>query len=106
MPNEALLIDRRCLNHETREAVARCPQCRRFYCRECVVEHEDRLICTACLQKLDRPQTRPTRHFQLLGRAIGVCAGVMLAWLFFYFVAEGLMLIPSTIHDVTAADSK
>ena len=38
------LIHRRCLHHPAREAVALCPECRRFYCRECVTEHAGRMI--------------------------------------------------------------
>src|ERR1043166_5979979 len=49
------LLQQRCLNHSFREAVARCPECKRYFCRECVTEHDDRLICAACLKKLSRP---------------------------------------------------
>jgi hypothetical protein len=100
------LLNQKCLNHQTREAIARCPQCRRFFCRECVVEHDDRLICTTCLQSLNRPQAETKRHFQFAGRFLAVCAGFLLAWLFFYFVGEGLMLIPSSVHDGSTLDSK
>ena len=43
----------------TREAVARCPECTQFFCRECITEHDDRVLCSACLKKLARvPLTR------------------------------------------------
>jgi hypothetical protein len=48
------LVHQRCFNHATREAVARCPQCSQFFCRECITEHDDRVICAACLKKLAR----------------------------------------------------
>lgn len=48
------LIHQRCFNHATREAVARCPECSQFFCRECITEHDDRVICSACLKKLAR----------------------------------------------------
>src|SRR5580658_7631208 len=35
------LLDQRCFNHDLREAVAQCPSCKRFFCRECVTEHAD-----------------------------------------------------------------
>ena len=44
----------RCFNHAGREAVARCPECGQFFCRECITEHEDRVLCSACLKKLTR----------------------------------------------------
>src|SRR5438132_254763 len=53
-----ILARQRCLNHLNREAVARCPECKRFFCRECVTEHEDRLICAACLKKLAKATAR------------------------------------------------
>ncbi len=43
------LIDQRCWHHPTREAVVRCPGCSRFYCRECVVEHLGRMMCSDCV---------------------------------------------------------
>ena len=33
------LIHQRCSNHPGREAAVRCPECGRFFCRECVTEH-------------------------------------------------------------------
>ena len=43
------LLHQRCFNHMLREAVACCPECRRYFCRECVTEHEDKVLCAACL---------------------------------------------------------
>ena len=54
-------IRQQCWNHESREAVCRCPGCGRSYCRECVTEHGARLLCAACLRKAraaDSPQRR------------------------------------------------
>ena len=44
-------LQQRCWNHEAREAACRCPACGRSYCRECVSEHEGRLLCAACLSR-------------------------------------------------------
>jgi uncharacterized paraquat-inducible protein A len=49
----------RCHNHPQREAAARCPECGRFFCRECVTEHEGRVICSACLRALTEPAEKP-----------------------------------------------
>jgi len=46
------LAYQRCLNHTFREAVARCPECGHYFCRECITEHEDRVVCASCLRKL------------------------------------------------------
>ena len=44
------LAHQRCFNHALREAAARCPGCGNFFCRECVTEHDDRVLCAACLE--------------------------------------------------------
>ncbi len=45
------IADRKCYNHASREAVARCPQCSNFFCRECITEHDDVIMCASCLEK-------------------------------------------------------
>jgi len=95
------LTHQRCLNHATREAVARCPECRQFFCRECITEHDDRVICAACLKKLARVPLLQRPAFAGLLR-VGQCAlGVFLAWFFFQLVAERLLKLPSEFHEGT-----
>ena len=93
------LVHQRCLNHALREAVARCPECRQCYCRECITEHDDRVICAACLRKISRPL--PAQRFYLAGllRLAQGAVGILLAWLFFYWVGQGLLALPSAFHD-------
>lgn len=94
------LAQQRCSHHAHREAVCRCPNCANYYCRECVTEHEDRLICAACLRRLRSSAPRK----RALGRAAGVLsafAGLLLAWLFFYYAGRALILIPSDVHEGT-----
>ena len=100
------LAHQRCLNHDLREAVARCPECRQFFCRECITEHEDRVICAACLKRLARPVAR--RRFHWTGvLIIGEClAGVLTVWLFFYMAGRSLLAIPDSFHEGTVWKSK
>ena len=90
----------RCLHHPEREAVARCPECTRFFCRECVVEHEDRVICAGCLARLVAPADEGSRGGGL--RAVlplsGALAGLFIAWLSFYFIGRMLLAIPTDFH--------
>ncbi|HEV2695953.1 MAG TPA: rhomboid family protein [Verrucomicrobiae bacterium] len=91
-----------CLNHATREAVARCPECGHFYCRECIAEHDDRVICAACLRKLLRPaEKKQSPAFRWLLRAAAFGFSLMTAWLAFYVVGKILLSIPVKIHDGT-----
>lgn len=93
------IADQRCFNHGRREAAARCPECRRYFCRECVTEHEDRVVCASCLGRMTETSTR---------RATGITAGVGLIqalfglfvlWLFFLAVGKGLLQTPSSFHE-------
>jgi hypothetical protein len=85
----ALPIRQHCWNHETREAVCRCPGCARSYCRECVTEHEARLLCAACLRKA-LPDAVSPRRAQRVPRLVLLTAGLMLSWLLFLVIAAGV----------------
>lgn len=91
----------RCFHHAGREAVARCPQCARTFCRECITEHEGRVICAGCLQQLTAPEGRGARRFRWMGRALGVATCLLLAWLFFYGIGRALLAVPESFHEGT-----
>ena len=93
------LHHRRCANHGQREAAARCPECKRFFCRECITEHEFRLLCASCLAKLLAPESRGKARFRYAYRGAQFLFGVLLTWLVFYFVAQTLLTIPSSFHE-------
>ncbi|HUL31997.1 MAG TPA: rhomboid family protein [Thermodesulfobacteriota bacterium] len=90
----------RCFNHASREAVARCPECGRFFCRECISEHDDRVICSFCLKRLG---TKPKRGYRLarLVPLIPILLGVLLLWSSFYLLGKALLTIPSSFHEMT-----
>lgn len=93
------LTTQRCFNHATREAVARCPECRGFYCRECVTEHDDRVICSACLKKLAQTPLLKRRAFTALLRGLQAMLGLFVAWFFFYLIGAGLAALPNSFHE-------
>jgi hypothetical protein len=96
MPN---LAYQRCFNHALREAVARCPECKNYFCRECVTEHEDRVLCAACLKKIVKQDSSKRAAFAGL-RRIGECAlGILLAWFFFFLIGELLLRLPDSFHE-------
>jgi hypothetical protein len=82
-----------------REAVARCPECTRFYCRECITEHDHRVLCSECLIKLLQPTTRKKRNMGGLLLPVAFCAMFMVTWVCFYSLAEILLRIPSSFHE-------
>ena len=95
------LIHQRCFHHSLREAVARCPECRQFYCRECITEHDDRVICATCLRKLTAVSAPARRRFAWVLPFAQGAVGLFIAGLFFYFFGATLLSLPSSFHEGT-----
>lgn len=93
------LIAQRCFLHGSREAVCRCPSCMRTYCRECVVEHDDRLLCAECIRMLPAATASKGRVRPWIMRTMAACMGVLCTWLVFYLTGIGLAAIPAEVHD-------
>jgi hypothetical protein len=93
------LHQQRCLNHAVREAVARCPVCTQYFCRECITEHEDRVICAACLRKLTFKPEAKKRNFGAVKRVLTAFCGFLLAWMMFYLGGRLLLSVPAEFHD-------
>jgi hypothetical protein len=92
----------KCWNHTEREAVARCPECTRFFCRECVVEHGHRILCSACLGKLldAHPPKKRALGLAPIWRFAATFAGFIVAWLAFFWLGRALLEIPDETHAV------
>jgi len=88
-----------CWNHPVRGAVCRCPVCHRAFCRECVSEHESRLLCAACIRASvaasDRARVRRTSPVLFTAMAF---ASTLLAWAIFFSIGQIIM------ESVTLAD--
>jgi hypothetical protein len=95
------MIVERCFHHELREAASRCPICLRYFCRECVTEHDDRVLCAECLKKLAAREKLQTSGIRRVLRGLLPVAGLLMAWLFFYTLGRMLLLIPASVHDGT-----
>lgn len=95
------LHTRRCIRHSSREAAARCPSCAEFFCRECVVEHDGKLLCATCLARSTVAGERRRERRATLRRAAEATAGVLVLWLVFYGMGALLLRIPPDFHDGT-----
>ena len=100
------LASQRCFNHPAREAAARCPVCRNSFCRECVTEHDGRMMCANCLRAATVPTTTRRLPWKLLGRAGQALTGMVLLWLLFYLLGWGLLQLPSSFHEGTLWQAK
>lgn len=96
-----LVAEQRCLRHTSREAVARCPQCRYFFCRECITEHEDRVLCADCLAKILRPSEKRSSGLGQLVSVVFSLSGIAIAWLFFNMIGQLLARAPASFHEGT-----
>ena len=98
------LAQERCFNHNLREAVARCRDCGRFFCRECISEYDDRMVCAYCLKKaVSGPKRRrPLRGFV---RIFQIALGVMILWTSFYLLGKILLAIPSSFHEAAVTEA-
>jgi hypothetical protein len=95
-----------CFHHPGREAVVRCPECGRFFCRECVTEHDHRMLCSGCLHTLNgrRPSAR-RRSGYFLALSLQGLLGFILLWGAFYLVGRMLLVVPDSFHEGTIWES-
>ena len=95
------ITHQRCLNHMLREAVARCPECGRFFCRECITEHEDKVLCASCLRKRLKPARQKYQRFRWVFRLGYFISGIVLLYVIFYYFAQILVALPTDFHEGT-----
>jgi hypothetical protein len=95
------LAQQRCFNHALREAAARCPGCGQFFCRECITEHDDRVLCAACLAKSVRPKATRRFAFGPIFRLAHFVVAMLVAWFFFFLIGAGLLKLPAQFHEGT-----
>ena len=98
-------IAQRCAYHAMREAAARCPGCQRFFCRECISEHEDRVLCATCLSAALRVDEPGRSRLGAIVRAAGAVFGLLVAWWFYDLIGRGLTALPADVHAGTIWES-
>ncbi len=88
-----------CKRHPQREAVVNCPACEQFFCRECVVEHEERYLCQTCIEKNSTLPLSPRHWTRGLLLIVGYLLGALLMTGVFYGGGKLLLSIPSRYHQ-------
>jgi hypothetical protein len=79
----------RCVVHAQREAAALCLGCKAFYCRECVTEHDGRVLCSRCIAAASKPRDK-SAAIAFVKLSMAALAGFALLWLSFYYVGAAL----------------
>jgi hypothetical protein len=97
----SVLAAQRCFHHAAREAAARCPECGRYYCRECVSDHEGRVLCATCLAKFTVAPPSPSRLRALVLTLAPALVAFVVLWFSFYLVGYVLSAIPASFHEGT-----
>jgi len=76
-----------------------CPGCARYYCRECVTEHEARLLCAACVAGLvARPRREGVLRRKLIG-PVAAAGGLLAAWTLLYGAARVVVEINQRVGE-------
>ena len=102
MSDVAQVLRKACANHPDRESVGRCPECTHTFCRECITDHEGRVICANCLAMLQTAATeRSGVILAFVKGTLGTVVGLLLALAFFYGLGWGLLAIPDSFHKGT-----
>jgi drug/metabolite transporter (DMT)-like permease len=67
-----------------------------------VTEHDERLLCAACLNRLLGGRARRRSRLGWAKGALASALGLLLAWLFFYGMGQVLVQIPAAQDEGTA----
>ncbi|MEK7793026.1 MAG: rhomboid family protein [Candidatus Hydrogenedentota bacterium] len=89
----------RCFHHGEREAAARCPECRRYFCRECIAEHDGRVVCSSCLARISGSGATKRRGGHYVVSVAGLALAVVLLWSVFYGAGSILLALPDEFHS-------
>lgn len=93
-----------CAIHPQREAAARCTSCAGFFCRECVTEHDLRMLCARCLREtasLEKPKKNRRSLIAPLAVFAQLALGTALLWFSFYLIGRLLIAVPASFHEGT-----
>ncbi len=93
------LTRKRCVNHSHREAAAKCPECNKFYCRECVTEHENKVLCATCLASDFSENKDKSINLKFLKHILIFLFSFLLLWLLYYYFGQLLLTISPDVHE-------
>ncbi len=95
----ATVTRQKCFNHTSREAAAKCLECGRHFCRECVTEHDERVICASCLAKLSAGKGKLVARMLNIVTVFQFITGFVVIWFAIFYLGQTLLKIPSEFHE-------
>lgn len=87
----------RCVLHTQREAAARCPECKRFFCRECITEHDGRVLCSGCLAEQGQDQKESRRDTEKLRMTAQLIVALLILMMMFLSVGIIIQILPEDV---------
>ena len=102
----ASLETTRCFLHETREAAARCPECTRFYCRECVTEHKGQVVCSGCLAEAAPKKKEASGWLRKVLTPVKLVVALVVIWFIFLTAGIWLLEMPSDFRESSFMNAK
>jgi hypothetical protein len=100
------VVHQQCWNHSERGAVCLCPVCHRGYCRECVSEHDSRLLCAACIKAaLPASDAGGSRRSRKVWIPVLAVATTLIAWAAIFSLGQ-IIMESVTLADRSAKDYK
>ena len=66
-----------------------------------MAEHDDRMFCASCIEKLLRPSSSMRISFSDIFAGAQSLLGIVITWLVFYYLGQMLLSLPSSFHDGT-----
>lgn len=92
------IIRLRCTNHAGREAVAICTRCSGSFCRECISECEQRVVCAHCLAALGKASRQKRGLLGLLFQTSWCALSFVFLWAVCYYFGKILLSAPSAFY--------
>jgi len=83
----------RCQNHIEREAAAICMKCQNYFCKECITEYDDKMLCKNCIDDLLKKNKTTHRKKINLKQFFAIITTTLFLWIIFYSSGKFLISI-------------
>ena len=94
-----LLKHKRCFNHADREASARCPSCKNDFCRECITEHDGKMLCVNCLKAATKKKKSQKKIITPIIYTLLFAGALILTFLCFVWLGRNISYSKVSTHS-------
>jgi hypothetical protein len=83
--------------------VCHCPACQRFFCRECVVSFDGRLLCAPCIARASQGPVALEKGTSHVGQILLGALALLFIWVVFYFLGWVILQYRETAPMTSSA---